>query len=280
VGDRVLVRAAIERHRIDAVIHFAANAAVAESMSNPFRYLHDNVASSLGLLEGMREAGCRTIVFSSSCATYGVPRRVPISESTPQSPVNPYGQSKLYVEQALQWYQRLHEFSWTALRYFNAAGADPDGETGEDHNPETHLIPSAIQAALGQAPTLPLCGTDYATPDGTAVRDYVHVCDLADAHIKALQYIWDGGVSRAFNLGAGRGYSVREVIATVERVGGVRIPVRDAPRRPGDPPTLIAETARARKTLGWQPRFTNLNDIVHTAWEWHASHRLRSIAAV
>ncbi len=279
VGDRRLVRCALERYEIEAVIHFAANAALAESMRDPFKYLHDNVANSLELLEAMREAKVRKIVFSSTCATYGIPKRMPIRETTPQDPVNPYGESKLFVERALSWYKHVHGFSWCALRYFNAAGADGEGEIGEDHDPETHIIPLTIQAALGQIPDLAVMGTDYATSDGTAIRDYVHVEDLADAHVKALKHLFCAGESGAFNLGAGRGYSVREVVAAVKRVSGMPVPTRDGPRRPGDPPVLVARTARARKVLGWTPRYRSLDAIVRTAWEWHAARSGCSVAA-
>jgi UDP-glucose-4-epimerase GalE len=257
------------------VIHFAANAAVAESMEDPYKYLHNNVASSLELLEAMREAAVRRMVFSSTCAVYGMPRRAAIHETASLSPVNPYGESKLFVERALKWYETLHGFSWAALRYFNAAGADPDGEIGEEHNPETHLIPSAIQAALGQRQTVDVMGTDYPTSDGTAIRDYTHVADLADAHIRALEYLKRGRKSAAFNLGTGHGRSVRDVVAAVERVSGRPVPVRETARRPGDPPTLVAGNKRARAALRWKPRYENLDAIIRTAWAWH-SGRLNS----
>ena len=279
LADRRLIRRTLENYHIDAVMHFAANAAVGESMENPYKYLHDNVTNSLELLEAMREARVGHIVFSSTCATYGEPRKVPISEAEPQTPVNPYGESKLYVERALKWYERAHGFGWVVLRHFNAAGADPEGEIGEAHDPETHLIPLVIDAALGQRPPVHVMGTDYPTPDGTAVRDYIHVEDLADAHLKALEHLFRGGESTALNLGVGRGYSVREVIATVERAGGRPVPARESGRRPGDPPALVADTRLAQAMLGWSPRYVNLDAIVRTAWKWHASQVVHQAAA-
>jgi UDP-arabinose 4-epimerase len=273
IGDRSLVRRAIEDYRIEAVIHFAANSLVGESMENPYKYLHDNVANTLELLEAMRETRVRHLVFSSSCATYGMPRQVPISETEPQAPVSPYGESKLFVERALHWYGRVHGMAWVSLRYFNAAGADAEGEIGEAHKPETHLIPLAIEAALGQRPAVHVMGTDYPTPDGTAIRDYIHVEDLADAHIKALERLLRGGENAALNLGTARGYSVREVIAAVERAGGRPVPARKTGRRPGDPPSLVADTRLAQEALSWKPRYADLDAIVRTAWKWHASQR-------
>ena len=271
IGDRKLVRRTIEDYRIEAVIHFASNALVGESMENPYKYLHDNVANSVELLEAMRETGVRSIVFSSTCATYGMPRQVPISETEPQAPVNPYGESKLFVERALDWYRQIHGLGWMALRYFNAAGADPEGETGEVHDPETHLIPLVADAALGLRPPVRVMGTDYPTPDGTAIRDYIHIADLASAHIKALEHLFRGGESMGLNLGTGRGHSVREVIAAVERAGGRRVPVVESGRRAGDPVVLVADNRRAREVLGWEPRYMDLDEIVATAWNWHAS---------
>jgi UDP-glucose-4-epimerase GalE len=247
-------------------------------MKNPFKYLHGNAAGSLELLEAMNDVGIRDIVFSSTCATYGLPRTLPISEVEPQTPVNPYGDSKLYVEQALKWYAMSHDFGWVALRYFNAAGADRDGEIGEFHDPETHLIPLVIQAALDISPPIMIMGTDYKTPDGTAIRDYIHVEDLATAHVRALEYLSNGGANMAMNLGMGRGYSVREVIAAVERASGLRVPYQEGERRAGDPPSLVADTRRAQRTLSWKPKYTNLDDVVQTAWAWHSS-RVTSLAA-
>jgi UDP-arabinose 4-epimerase len=277
--DRSFVRRTIRSFRIEAVMHFAAHAEVAESMANPHKYLHGNVASSLGLLEEMREAGVGHIVFSSTCATYGIPQEIPIAETTPQVPVNPYGESKRFVERALEWYGLSHGFSWAALRYFNAAGADRDGEIGEGHDPESHLIPLVILAALGQQSSINVMGTDYPTPDGTAVRDFLHVDDIARAHVKALEYLMAGGASSAFNLGTGRGRSVLEVIEAVQRVSGRPVPFRRDTRRPGDPPVLIADISRARNVLGWTPRFTSLDTIVRTAFDWHVSRDVHSMAA-
>ncbi|MBI3207566.1 MAG: UDP-glucose 4-epimerase GalE [Candidatus Solibacter usitatus] len=227
----------------------------------------------------MRETDVRRIVFSSTCATYGMPEELPISETEPQTPVNPYGESKLFVEKTLHWYGRTHGFSWSALRYFNAAGADSEGELGECHDPETHLIPIAVQSAMGVRAPLRIMGTDYPTPDGTAIRDYVHVEDLASAHVKALEYLSGGGKNAAFNLGTARGYSVREAIAAVHRASGLRVPARECERRPGDPHTLVADNSRARKMLHWKPRYENLDEIVSTAWEWHASQSLAAAAS-
>jgi UDP-arabinose 4-epimerase len=272
LADRALVERTLREQRIDAVIHFAASAYVGESMSDPAKYFRNNVVHTLALLEAMHAAGVRHIVFSSTCATYGVPRVVPIPEDHPQQPVNPYGESKLFVERALHWHGVAHGLHWLALRYFNAAGADPDGEIGEVHDPETHLIPLAIQAALGQRGPLQVMGTDYDTPDGTAVRDYIHVTDLADAHVRALAYLLGGGASGALNLGTGRGHSVREVIAAVAREAGRPVPAHDAPRRAGDPPALVAAPGRAAEVLGWHPEYSSLDTIVRTALRWHAAH--------
>ena len=272
LADADALRASIREHRIDAVIHFAASAYVGESMADPSGYFRNNLVNTLGLLDVMVEAGVKTIVFSSSCTTYGVPEHVPIGEDHPQSPASPYGESKLAVERTLRWYGQAYGIRWIALRYFNAAGADADGELGEDHNPETHLVPSAILAALGQRLPLAVFGGDYNTPDGTAVRDYVHVTDLADAHVRALGYLAEGGESGAVNLGTGRGYSVLEVIAAVEAVGGTPVPVIVSPRRDGDVPILVADPDRARQWLGWVAAQSDLCTIVRTAWDWHCSH--------
>jgi UDP-arabinose 4-epimerase len=271
LADQEFVLRTLRSLKIDAVIHFAADALVAESVANPRKYYWNNVVNSLRLLDSMAELGVRYIVFSSSCATYGVPNRVPISEGHPQSPVNPYGQTKLIIEKILRDYDPAYGLRWAALRYFNAAGADPDGEIGEDHDPETHLIPIAVQAALGRRPHVEIYGTDYPTPDGTAVRDYIHVTDLARAHLIALEYLIQGGASVAVNLGTGRGHSVREVIAAVGKLCEGRVPVREGPRRPGDPPALVADIANASKVLGWKAEYPELGSIVESAWKWHAS---------
>ena len=272
LADRAGVERVLREYSIDAVIHFAAYAYVGESMADPGKYFRNNVACTLNLLDAMHAAAVRRIVFSSTCATYGIPDTVPITEDHPQRAVNPYGESKLFVERALHWYGSAHGLDWTALRYFNAAGADPDGEIGEDHSPETHLIPLAIETALGARPELQVMGTDYATPDGTAIRDYIHVTDLADAHVRALRNLESGGASGAINLGTGTGYSVRDVVAMVERVTGSKVKTRNAPRRAGDPPSLVAAPGRAREVLGWQPQWSGLESIVRTAYRWHCKH--------
>jgi UDP-glucose-4-epimerase GalE len=261
---------ALKRFDVAAVMHFAAFAYVGESMTNPELYFRNNVGNSMRLLEAMHVAGVRHIVFSSTAAIYGIPDRVPIPESAPQRPVNPYGESKLMVERMLHWYGEAHGVTHASLRYFNAAGADPEGEIGEDHDPETHLIPLVLEAASGRRAQVDILGTDYATPDGTAVRDYIHVQDLADAHVKAIAHLLGGGGSLELNLGTGEGYSVREVIAAAERVTGRRIPRREAPRRPGDPPALVAEAHRARAALGWAPALSEIDRILATAWGWHS----------
>lgn len=269
LGDRRTLERVLREHRISAVVHFAAYAYVGESMIDPGRYFHNNVTCSMNLLDAMHATGVQRLVFSSTCATYGIPDAVPITEDTPQRPVNPYGESKLMVERALHWHGVAHGLKSIALRYFNAAGADAAGELGERHDPETHLIPLAIDAALGLAPPLRVMGTDYATPDGTAVRDYIHVTDLADAHVRALSHLERGGDSAALNLGTGHGHSVRDVIAMVERVTGLKVPRTDAPRRAGDPPALVAAPGRAKALLGWQPTWSDLETIVRTATAWH-----------
>ncbi|HYD64555.1 UDP-glucose 4-epimerase GalE [Azospirillum sp.] len=263
------LRAALAREPVEAALHFAGLIQAGESMTRPGRYYRINLTGSLNLLDTLVAAGVRAVVFSSTVAVYGNPRSVPIVESHPLSPVNPYGESKLAVERALGWYGAAHGVRWTALRYFNAAGADPDGELGEAHEPESHLIPLAIDAALGRRPPLKVMGTDYPTPDGTAVRDYVHVSDLARAHVAAIERLLAGGDPLAANLGAGRGYSVREVVAAIETATGRPVPRQEAPRRPGDPPVLVADPSRARDILGWAPRLSDLPTILATACAWH-----------
>ena len=273
LGDRARLRDVLQDYQVEAVMHFAAYAYVGESMQDPGKYFANNVANTLALLDTMRVGGVKRIVFSSTCATYGLPERVPIDEEHPQKPVNPYGESKLFVERALKWYGVAHGFESAALRYFNAAGADPDGKIGEDHEPETHLIPLVIQAALGMRSYVEIFGTDYPSADGTAIRDYIHVTDLAAAHVKALEHLVGGGRSLALNLGTGQGYSVKEVISSVERVSGRAVPTRDAPRRPGDPPMLVAQPGMAAKLLEWVPRYSDLDTIVATALRWHEKQR-------
>jgi UDP-arabinose 4-epimerase len=271
LADKDLIEAVLRRHQIEAVLHFAAFAYVGESMTAPAKYFRNNVINALTLLEAVQAQGVRHLVFSSTCATYGEPEIVPIDETQPQRPVNPYGESKLFIERALHWHGTAYGLGHVALRYFNAAGADPEGEIGEDHDPETHLIPLAIEAALGRGPALRVFGTDYPTPDGTAIRDYVHVTDLAAAHVAALDHLRRGGGATALNLGTGNGHSVREVVAAVERATGHEVPFEEAPRRPGDPPALVAAPARARQVLGWQPLHSDLDTIVTTAARWHAA---------
>jgi UDP-glucose-4-epimerase GalE len=260
-------------HPIDAVVHFAASALVGESMTNPAKYFRNNTVATLNLLDAMRDAGVSTLVFSSTCATYGDPVRVPIDETHPQVPVNPYGESKLMIEKIMRWYGEAYGLRWMALRYFNAAGADPEGRIGEDHDPESHLIPLVIGAAQGARPPVKIFGTDYPTADGTAIRDYIHVLDLADAHLRALDRLRSGTASQAINLGTGRGHSVREVVDTIARVAGKPVPVVESPRRPGDPPELVAAPERARDVLGWTCRYAELETIVRHAWTWHEKHR-------
>jgi UDP-glucose-4-epimerase GalE len=257
--------------RIEAVVHFAAYTYVGESVTDPAKYYANNLLNSLQLLELCRRNGVRKFVFSSTCATYGVPRTVPITEAQPQEPVNPYGNTKLAFERALSDYAAAYPFGSCALRYFNAAGAAEDGSIGEDHEPETHLIPLVFRAATGAIPHVTVFGTDYPTPDGTCVRDYVHVDDLAAAHVLALGAIGPGS-RLAYNVGIGRGYSVREVIRTAEEVSGLTVPVKEGPRRAGDPPALVADAAKVRAELGWAPRYDNLRAILETAWRWHKSH--------
>jgi UDP-arabinose 4-epimerase len=279
LADRRLLHDTLDRFGIEAVMHFAAYAYVGESMAKPELYFRNNVVNSLALLETMREAGIGRIVFSSSCATYGVPDSVPIREDMPQRPVNPYGESKLMVERMLHWQGVVHGLGHVSLRYFNAAGADAEGETGEHHEPETHLIPLILDAALGRRPEIEVYGTDYPTPDGSAVRDYIHVTDLAEAHVLALRHLERGGASSALNVATGTGHSVREVIATAERVTGKRVPRRDSARRPGDPPALVADAARARSVLGWVPAHSDLDTIIATAWDWHRRRFAAAAAA-
>lgn len=269
IADRGRLDEVLRRHRPQAVMHFAGLIEVGESLRDPGRYYANNVGGALALLAAMRDHGPGHIVFSSTCATYGIPERVPIGEDAPQVPVNPYGRSKLMVERMLADFGAAHGLRWAALRYFNACGADPDGETGERHDPETHLIPRALMAVSGEIERLEVFGGDYDTPDGTCVRDYVHVTDLAAAHVAALDRLLAGAEPFAVNLGTGRGFSVREVLAAVERVTGRRVPVAMAPRRPGDPARLVADPALAGRLLRFRPRYLALDDIVATAWRWH-----------
>lgn len=260
----------LKRHEIKAVFHLAANAYVGESVNHPRKYYRNNVVHTLNLLDAMLNVGVTRLVLSSSCATYGYPDVLPIAEGHPQLPSNPYGETKLAVERLLHWYDQAYALQSVVLRFFNAAGADSDLELGEVHTPETHLIPLIIQAALGQRSAVQILGTDYPTPDGTAIRDYVHVTDLADAHVQALTYLQSGAPSVALNLGTGAGFSVQEVIAAVERESGCPVVYTEMPRRVGDPPVLIADAWRAHEVLRWQPRHSGLSNIVSTAWRWHS----------
>jgi UDP-glucose 4-epimerase len=258
--------AAVKSAQPEAIMHFAANALVGESMTDPKKYFHNNVVNGLKLLDAAVECGVRKFVFSSTCATYGPPERVPITEDVPQRPINPYGESKLMFEKILQWYGRVYGMEFIALRYFNAAGASP--RFGEHHRIETHLVPNVLQVALGQKPHCEIFGTDYPTPDGTCIRDYIHILDLAQAHMLGLA----PGKAGFYNLGNGDGYSVREVIRACEQVTGKSIPALEKPRRAGDPPRLVADATKAKQELGWRPRFPKLEDIVTTAWNWHRAN--------
>ncbi len=263
------LRSCFERYRIEAVMHFSALSLVEESVVHPERYYQNNVIGTLNLLQAMREFGVRYFIFSSTCATYGIPETVPIPEDHPQSPVNPYGQTKLIIEKALRDYDEAYGLRHINLRYFNAAGADPEGEIGERHHPETHLIPLAIFAAMGLKKEIKIFGTDYPTKDGTCIRDYIHVMDLADAHIKALEYLLNGGRSDSFNLGNGNGTSVREVVEVVKQVTQKDFRVVEAERRIGDPPVLVSSSQKAFETLQWKPEYAEIETIIETAWKWH-----------
>ena len=266
LSDQDLITRSIQEAKAEAVMHFAANALVGESMTNPGKYFGNNVGNGVKLLNACVAAGVKKFVFSSTCATYGPPDRVPMTEDLPQRPINPYGESKLMFERILQWYQELHGLEFVALRYFNAAGATE--QFGEHHRIETHLIPNVLKVALGHATQCEIYGTDYPTPDGTCIRDYIHIVDLAQAHILALA----GGRQGFYNLGNGDGYSVREVIEMCEKVSGQKIPAVEKPRRPGDPPKLVAAADKARRELGWNPKFPKIEDIVTSAWRWHVKN--------
>lgn len=269
LADKALLARVMQQYGVEAVIHFAASSAVGESMQNPRKYFRNNVVNTQNLLDAMMDSRVKTIVFSSTCATYGDPEQLPITEAHPQRPKSPYGESKLFIEKMMRWYGEAYDLRWSALRYFNAAGADLDGEIGENHTPETHLIPLAIEAAMGKRAYMEIFGTEYATKDGSAIRDYIHVSDLADAHVRALEYLAGGGDSMALNLGTGDGYSVREVISTVERVSNTSVPVRLTIPRPGDPAVLVADASEARRVLGWEPTYEGIEGIIRSAWNWH-----------
>ncbi|MBM3736883.1 MAG: UDP-glucose 4-epimerase GalE [Acidobacteria bacterium] len=273
LADRAQLADTFRRFPIEGVIHFAAYIAVGESMREPVKYFRNNVANTLNLLEAMTGAGVRRIVFSSTAAVYGDPETTPIPEDHPLRPVSPYGESKLMVERLLEWFNVTHQIRPARLRYFNAAGADPDGETGENHDPETHLIPLALAAAAGDRDALELFGSDYPTADGTPVRDYIHVTDLADAHVRALDWLAGGGLNLTANLGTGEGFTVRQVLGAVEQVTGRPVPFVERPRRAGDPAVLIADSGRARRMLGWTPTHSSLEQIIGTAWNWYGRNR-------
>ncbi len=269
--DGELLNHTLVTNQIEAVVHFAASTDVGESVANPTKYYANNLVCSLNLLDQCCRHGIAKLVFSSTCATYGVPTAVPITEAEKQSPINPYGNTKLAFERALADYAAAYPFGFCALRYFNAAGAAADGTIGEDHEPETHLIPLVFQAATGKRSHIEIFGTDYPTPDGTCVRDYIHVDDLSQAHILALQKIGPGS-NLAYNVGIGRGYSVKDVIREAEELTGQKVMVKEGPRRAGDPPALVANAAKIRAELGWAPKYTDLSGIMLTAWEWHKNH--------
>jgi UDP-glucose 4-epimerase len=268
-NDRPLLDDLFATHEIAAVMHFAAYAYVGESVGDPAKYYRNNVTGTLTLLEAMLAANIKKFVFSSTCATYGVPKTVPIPEEHPQDPINPYGMTKLMVERILADFHTAYDFKSVCFRYFNAAGADPEGRLGEDHNPETHLIPLVLQAALGKRDSISVFGTDYPTPDGTCIRDYIHVNDLATAHVLGLDYLLNGGDSQAFNLGNGSGFSVKEVIEMAKTVSGREIKVVECDRRPGDPPALVGSSDKAKEILGWQSQYADLKQIITHAWNWH-----------
>ncbi len=271
MGDAALLDQIFTNYPIDAVIHFAAYAYVGESVTEPAKYYHNNTFATLAVLDAMRRHNVNHFVFSSTCATYGNPHYVPMDEKHPQEPINPYGESKYFVEKILKSYDRAYGLKYTALRYFNAAGADPQGRIGESHDPETHLIPLILQVATGKRESVSVFGTDYDTPDGTALRDYIHIFDLGSAHTLALERLRSGADSDIYNLGTEQGYSVRDVIATCEKVSGRPIKVIEAPRRAGDPPRLVASAGKAKSELGWQPKFQNLEEIIQTAWQWETN---------
>ncbi|RUS47769.1 UDP-glucose 4-epimerase GalE [Cohnella sp. AR92] len=270
--DEAFLDKVFAENEIDGVIHFAANSLVGESMQNPGKYYHNNVYGTLCLLEAMNKANVKRIIFSSTAATYGEPEKVPIDEYDRTLPTNAYGETKLAMEKMIRWFDHAHGVKYTSLRYFNAAGAHESGRIGEDHSPETHLIPLVLQVALGQREFISVFGDDYPTEDGTCLRDYIHVSDLADAHILALERLRRGGDSAIYNLGTGSGFSVKQVIDLSREVTGREIPVRVEPRRAGDPAVLVASSDRARRELDWNPRRAHLKDIISSAWAWHSSH--------
>jgi UDP-arabinose 4-epimerase len=270
IADHGLVEKTVAEYGIAGAILFAAHAYVGESTQDPAKYYRNNIGESIGFLDALLATGVKALVFSSSCSIYGIQKEIPIREDSSKDPLSPYAETKLFLENALRWYDQAYGLRTVCLRYFNAAGADPEGELGEWHNPETHLIPLAIQSALGQA-RLRILGNDYPTPDGTAIRDYIHVTDLADAHVRALRHVFHGGTSAQFNCGTGDGHSVQQVVDMVERVSGRQVPVEHAPRRQGDAPALVADPQRIRESLGWIPRHSSLETITRTAWSWYSA---------
>ncbi|KAL0231735.1 hypothetical protein GEMRC1_011139 [Eukaryota sp. GEM-RC1] len=272
IRDTELLESTIKEHNVAAIIHFAAHIEVGESVQDPIKYYDNNVSGSLSVMRAMKNTGCKHVVFSSTAAIFGNPSVIPIPDDAPTTPINPYGHSKLMVEELLKSICGIHDMTYVALRYFNASGAHPSASIGESHRPETHLIPIVLQVALGQRPHIKMFGSDYNTRDGTCVRDYIHVLDLASAHYKALLYLREGNVSNCFNLGSGIGYSVKEVIETARKVTGHDIPCIEAPRRPGDPDTLIADSKRAETILSWKREHSELEEIISTAWKWHQQY--------
>ena len=272
IRDRKFLDKIFDNEDIEAVVHFAAFSIVPESMSKPLKYFDNNTGGMITLLEAMRDHNIKYIVFSSTAATYGVPEHMPIKETDPQNPINPYGLSKLMMEEMMAWADKAYGIKFVALRYFNVAGAAPDGTIGEDHGPETHLVPIILQVAQGKRKELSIFGDDYNTPDGTNVRDYVHVMDLADAHILAIKYLEAGNESNAFNLGSSTGFSNKQILEAAREVTGEPIPAKIAPRRPGDPDSLVAASDKARNVLGWDPKYDDVHDIIATAWKWHSTH--------
>jgi UDP-glucose 4-epimerase len=266
--DQGYVQETLHKEKPLAVMHFAGSALVGESIERPELYFRNNVINTLNLLEAMLTSEVQYFIFSSSAAVYGNPHQIPVPEDHPLEPVNPYGEGKAFVEKALRWYEEAHDLRHISLRYFNAAGADPEGELGEEHEPETHLIPRILEVTLEKRPSIEIYGTDYDTPDGTCIRDYIHVTDLAQAHILALEALLDSASSRVYNLGNQRGFSVREVIEVARGVTGHPIPIKESPRRPGDPPVLVASSERIKKELNWKPRYDDLQVIIETAWGW------------
>lgn len=272
IRDRRFLDKIFDNEDITAVVHFAAFSIVPESMSKPLKYFDNNTGGMITLLEAMHDHGIKYIVFSSTAATYGVPEHMPIKETDPQKPINPYGLSKLMMEKMMAWADKAYGIKFVALRYFNVAGAAPDGTIGEDHGPETHLVPIILQVAQGKRKELSIFGDDYNTPDGTNVRDYVHVMDLTDAHILAIKYLEAGNKSNAFNLGSSTGFSNKQMLEAAREVTGKPIPAKMAPRRPGDPDSLVAASDKAREILGWKPKYDDVHDIIATAWKWHSTH--------